>query len=666
MDYNEIFRLSAILYSHDSNGFGKGEIIKGIIESFFVKKKNHAVPFEEIDLLINDEFGIYFAEEELWSIISSSNVFDINYIRYRVDSDNQPERMISLKNEKYQELILIDDKANIHKFITEYFEAHSEIIKMNMSEFTSLIERFLYHIFVQNISFGNGLFNESYNYFSQIEDERFLDKEKKIINSFLDFNDTEKNKTIFNIGSLALDFISITGNGNNEELIGNIADKVVFLDTNILFRLLGINGERRKVKITTFIEKCKRVNQKILVTDITINEFLSSIKNSLRDIKEIQHKIIYPDYFENATIKDYFIEKQKRSSLTTDIYYELKYQELKTLMAQYDIQEFKYNEEMIIESSVDNIGIIESLFKIKNTYYQATADGKNISLIKALRGKDDLSFKDIKYYFITADGHLIDWDKNNAPDYPIAIYPSSWLSIILRYVTRTDDDYNAFVSFIKNTIVPKHTSQEKVIAMFKGISEIVEDINAQRIIYDHIFETKSDYILREERVENITLLARDNAVELLKLDMVDLKNQVEVLKKTNEFEIENQERNRELIDTLQNHNDTQDEKIKKLKLKKINEATKEWYIKLILTVIFLCISFALLLTMLFWKEWSWNVIAKGISYIENNENFFLAPLIEWVILAPVSALLVFGKVLYENLIGKNRLSCIIDNIEKEY
>ena len=51
-------------------------------------------------------------------------------------------------------------------------------------------------------------------------------------------------------------------------------------------------------------------------------------------------------------------------------------------------------------------------------------------------------------FIVSADQLLISWTGNAFSGVPIVVLPSVWLSIILRFTGRTDDDYKSFCLFL--------------------------------------------------------------------------------------------------------------------------------------------------------------------------------------------------------------------------
>src|SRR5690606_26186700 len=89
-----------------------------------------------------------------------------------------------------------------------------------------------------------------------IESHSYTVIERDVINEFLVWDNNDKNKAIFDIASYALEYCMISNNGNGAHIqLNNLKNKIFYLDTNVIYRALGINGESRQNRTTTFLNK---------------------------------------------------------------------------------------------------------------------------------------------------------------------------------------------------------------------------------------------------------------------------------------------------------------------------------------------------------------------------------------------------------------------------
>ena len=126
----------------------------------------------------------------------------------------------------------------------------------------------------------------------------------------------------------------------------------------------------------------------------------------------------------------------------------------------------------------------EEIARIKYTKreQQHHYDACNLLWLELNRGNNNINLIDCKYYFISTDQKLKQWDESHSLAQPLLLLPSQWMTLILKYFSRTDDDFKSFISFLnlpKNDSILTETDLQIVLA---GISEITEDFDLQ----DHI------------------------------------------------------------------------------------------------------------------------------------------------------------------------------------
>src|SRR5690606_4218547 len=138
--------------------------------------------------------------------------------------------------------------------------------------------------------------------------------------------------------------------------------------------------------------------------------------------------------------------------------------------------------ERLILDKGSQINIFKSDSKSSPYLEASIVDAKNIYLIEFLRNGHYSNLFDCKYYFISADQLLRKWDYTQNSSIPVVLLPSQWMSILLRYLNRTSDDFKSFVSFLNISNGEKGISNENLQLILNGISEITTDFNQQSSI----------------------------------------------------------------------------------------------------------------------------------------------------------------------------------------
>src|SRR5690606_28241718 len=164
---------------------------------------------------------------------------------------------------------------------------------------------------------------------------------------------------------------------------------------------------------------------------------------------------------------------------------------------------------------------------------------------------------DCKYYFISADQLLRKWDYTQNESIPIVLLPSQWMSILLRYLNRTNDDFKSFVSFLNISNGEKGVSNENLQLILNGISEITTDFTQQSSIVSEMINIGFKGILDknnsdEEVIEKSKIFAKSH----LELQIEELKKSKEKLE--NKFE-KYQEQTTSAIEVLKQSKDVEKE-----------------------------------------------------------------------------------------------------------
>ena len=106
-------------------------------------------------------------------------------------------------------------------------------------------------------------------------------------------------------------------------------EKKIYLDTNIVFRLMGLNNEKRKLVIDAFILKCKETGVEILYSNHTRSElndticyYVGQIKALLADSAPLSVRAIscLDDRMSNSAFYEQYVEWTKNPVNRTSDY----------------------------------------------------------------------------------------------------------------------------------------------------------------------------------------------------------------------------------------------------------------------------------------------------------------------------------------------------------
>lgn len=600
-----LFRMSAILYArNNSNNISQKQIIRKIIEdALFQHASDKSVLLSKLVEFIMSNYAITLSAEEVIAVIKD-NKFSDNFDYYEDDGFR-----VSLKHKRR---VTIQQENSNNKNLNDYIIDFINTNNFDNSK-TEVIFRFLYGIFTTNLEGYKHLLKEKN--IIKVDDVSFNDEDKIIINKFLDWDDVGKNAAIFNLASFALEYCMLTNKKDALFELDNLKNKNLYIDSNIIFRSLGVNGEDRKIRTEQFLSKFGNVNQNLFITKETDTEIRETIDYYISKLNKAKTPAVNSKVFVEVVDIDGFykfyhkwkINRTDGSVGSFKIHLLAKYEEV--------LNRFKIQKDSIKpfkdEDVKDLLKDYESQILNQNeekSYSAASVDAKNIIWMEHKRnGQNDDIYK-TKYFFVSSDQHLRRWDFNrNANEVPIVMLPSQWLSMILRYMERTDDDYKSFVCFLNMKINHPSMSEEQLLYAIEGISEITSDITQQNhLIKSFIkedFNNELQSLTNEELQEKAKAFAEtefDKQLKQLESDNDNKNKRIENLEqesfqknKTLEKNSRRNKRQHLVNKRLSSENKKQKKEINKLRKEKRDEyiakQIKKWR----------------------WKTWWW-IIGVGI------------------------------------------------------
>lgn len=503
----DIFRLAAAIYSESNDVVSDAEIQLQIIKCLFVATGNDYLVKSEIISMMLEIYKYHISEDEVDNILrKTKGVFQA------ITKDG--EKAVCLIQSAYSECEEAQ-KNNIDSFIdvfiTEKGIADPEKCK-------SAIHTYLYELTTTNInSYRVLLAGKDGTQFSSSElsvDVSCLsDVEKQLVHDFLSWDNIAKNAALGNLVYCCLEYcLLINGDSPNSLLKGFIRRREIYLDTNVIFRALGINGVSRQNVITTFLRKCKQAKLKLLISHSTKTEFFDTIGYYVSQMEHYPRGDIYSGAYEK--IADYsifaFYESWRQEHAQMSLKYFATY--IKSLYLKL-IKEFGIEDDVKIPGTIfhsDEFKDVRNRYSasIKSVKQEIKADyladdyrysnrdshdATVVRYIELLREKS--SDKDI--FLASSDRALRLWDMNRLDgEYPVVVYPSQLFLILLKTCGRSDNDYDSFVSFINIRPSSKRVSPENAHIILSGISSITEDISVQEHLVEAVFSDDFQNVIK--------------------------------------------------------------------------------------------------------------------------------------------------------------------------
>lgn len=503
----DIFRLAAAIYSESNDVVSDAEIQLQIIKCMFVATGNDYLTKSEIISKLLEIYKYHISEDEVDNILrKTKGVFQA------ITKDD--EKAVCLTQSAYSECEEAQ-KNNIDSFI-DAFITEKEIA--NPEKCKSAIHVYLYELTTTNInSYRVLLAGKDGTQFSSSElsvDVSCLsDAEKQLVHDFLAWDNIAKNAALGNLVYCCLEYcLLINGDSPNSLLKGFIRRREIYLDTNVIFRALGINGVSRQNVVTTFLRKCKQAKLKLLISHSTRTEFFDTIGYYVSQMEYYPRGDIYSGAYEE--IADYsifaFYENWRQEHSQMSLKYFVTH--IKSLYLKL-IKDFGIEDDVKIPGTIYHSGEFKdvrnrysaSIKSVKqgikadylaDDYHYSNRDSYDATVVRYIELlREKSADKDI--FLASSDRALRLWDMNRLDgEYPVVVYPSQLFLILLKTCGRSDNDYDSFVSFINIRPSSKRVSPENAHIILSGISSITEDISAQEHLVEAVFSDDFQNVIK--------------------------------------------------------------------------------------------------------------------------------------------------------------------------
>lgn len=472
------------------------------------------IKIEDLPKAIEKISGLEFTIKEIQQAIKEqgSNFYEIS-------------GKVLILTEAGNKQIHIENRKKFENIIKRYIEKYN--ISKQTEEVKKLIYEFLYNSVQNNIE---ALLNvatgtDSSQILAQLK--KLDNEDRRIINDFIDWDDEQKNELLYEIISFAVDYCCLTIKKDKANFSTLLQGKTFYLDTNILFRMLGLNNEQRKETILQFVNKCKEAKIKLLITSFTKTETLNSIQYHVGQVKKIMQGYTGNG---NALSRLYDKSNYEDSFLTVYLAWAMK----NGIQGHYDdfhkyLQKEFY--ELVNEIRTVDAGniqipedILESYISWKDgkiTRENAEYDIKNLIFIDRIRKQKSSTMGwNVGEYLISADHKLIKWaDRNFSKENPIAVLPSVWYSMLLKLQGRAQNDIKAFSEFIKIRYIQDKPT-ENIQYLINKVCEKTTNGALQDMLFDEIAKNNEQInelsFKGDEQIDEIVNQAYDDILETTK------------------------------------------------------------------------------------------------------------------------------------------------------
>lgn len=539
--------------TNDVSSVNKGELL---ISAIYNAKSS--VGIKKLKKIINNDYGINIHSNELNKlidkllreniIIKGSNKYELSpkYTQKISNSISEEEKLTEkvldewVKKDilpKYPDLEtkqILDLKKQLVLFLKNLFIKHGiESLSLIMPDIKSSKDNLNLQSVITNLSTNKSNSNK----LNEIESVEFP--------NFFSYDNIDRKMFILNLVDKAFRYLTIVC---DPEILKSIKkqlkNKVIYLDSNVVYRLVNLQGMQRKKSIEEVISICQKYDIELRISYKTLNELQRRLNYDAKVLK----KYPVPRNLASVGIKyltqenyvsTYWYESTQNNISVEDFIEHYKHIDLLLEEENIIVEKEAIDNESEFEENINKIESQIRLDQNPNADYQKSDmsirhDAYNLAMVNYLRGDSVYNFLDSNTWFMTTDHSLISFQDNNyhMTDIPIAILPSQLVQM-LRVVTPANKEFDeAFIDLFSRAITPTENilSNENIqeilsrIGKYKGSSKI-----AERILMDKLFRKR--YINCESEGEKDELIH-----DALTDKIMDIENEMEEVNKKAERE----------------------------------------------------------------------------------------------------------------------------------
>ena len=538
MNIKTITRTAAIMYADSMSNRTTNTIKRKFIESVYANSNNSLLTLSELVNRINDEIGLLFSEDEIKPIVKDPDFF-VEVLN--TSSENIKYR---LQDKRYKTLCA-KPINEFEKIIDIFFSQNKSSLSLTIDSLKDLIYRYLHSILNTNIAaYSHFVRSSQKTIIPKLNSEEFSDDEIDIINEFIKWKNEEKDKAVFKIVNYCIEYAVVVNDSSEDVLSKALKTKIFFLDNSLIYRELENNGDTKKKRTLSFLNKCKESGQKFVISKYTREEFFNTVNFHLKQLNSsTPFGQINPQIFKRYANGDGFYQfyhewRNGRINYGFDLFKTHIYNLYKELINKFDILE-DFNVPFSEQEEPATIEIYKNEIQaVKRTKKSEPhlMDARNMYWIECARKNNNIDISSTKYYFVTSDQKLQYWDGQHSVNQPLTLLPSQWMGLLLKYVSRSSDDYKSFISFMNLPKEDSTLSEDELQSIMAGISEMTEEFSKQESIIESMIEVKFGDILQGNIQENAKIYAKNKLEEDFAKQIVE--KEKETIKRLEEKDLE--------------------------------------------------------------------------------------------------------------------------------
>ncbi|KKS82395.1 MAG: hypothetical protein UV58_C0010G0015 [Candidatus Wolfebacteria bacterium GW2011_GWC1_43_10] len=451
---------------------GKNELPQSILDNLvehalFLQKT--PTQLSKISEIIKLQFRLSFEFDEIKTSIErllAKNLIVDNNGNYSLEVRNRAALGKTVDEKVNQENQILQKLENHIK--TKEPEMSTEMIEQIKSDFRLFLTNFFLLSGAEAVQliYGNPkAINEligkvqKKNIFELLpaRDELLKKTEQKEFCEFVNLLSEQEKLYLQDLLDRSLQYFTITVDKNCEALLtADFANWNLFVDTNFIYNLLGLNTDRygfKRKNTEKILDLGKRAKIKFFVSPVTLDEFATSVSRARELLlgDRISRKLyrVAGEVTGNAVLLAYYEAYKQQGVSPRDFL--AKTDNIKDVLKSYGIEEKTDYSQSLKDTKELSEAISKMIALTGKERYVAEHDAFHYLLILKLRQREgaDNTFKTNKSWFLTHDGLLAPFDREvRKSEIPFCIRPYQLRQILRPLFSRADDFEGVFIDFI--------------------------------------------------------------------------------------------------------------------------------------------------------------------------------------------------------------------------
>jgi len=540
MKRENIFRSALFILSDD--GQTRENIIGKIIE-LTIYEKEDKLSLRDISSLIKDSFDLDFNVEQLFQgLIKRKDRFDFNVAEESFDDIDALRLQLkdSVRN-KLKEKIEKNTINVVREFI-KYSKGKDDFeFKINTEYVNKLISKFTYFLFQSSQNEVMTFFKEPSN--GEFKNgHHFNDKERKVLELFLGWDNSSKRNLLKSVILFSFEYCMIVTNTSENALKDIFTNTMFYLDSNILVRAIGINGEEWATRSNIFLNEIKKMNSNYFISTLTYEEIKVVIDFKIDELAQMTrngkdaHKIKY--------IRDSIGRIERKAFEFWEVFYKWSIKNKSKSLSRFKRFLIKDLDRKLEKHKISIIKVkyvneqndyVQSLYDFKNeargveqNLGSVRKDISNLLKVVEERPKTNILKNRIKNFFLTEDLLLYKWSRENLHDVlPVVITSNSVYTFYNKYKSSyLTDDFTSYMNFIdmRQSDSDFLINEEDAIAIVKKINiissnpkEILELSNYVKDVFNESIESGKEVVdlsvLLDDKLESQYLKMKEKEMQ---------------------------------------------------------------------------------------------------------------------------------------------------------